>query len=310
MVEHAAAELRVVLPAPLLSRLDLSTLALAPGSYIDGALQGSQSDLLFVTRLSGKPALVYVLFEHQSSGDKLMAFRLVKYVARILDQYIEDQGGPEKITLPLPAVIPVVLHHSARGWTASPTLEALFDGELTGDPDVSCYLPRLSFVLDDISHLSDDQLKARALGLFPSLTLWALRDARDAKKLAVSMRYWLSTMRALAATPNGWEALAIIFRYLCLVTKDLTPQVLHATLASEPQVQESIVTLAEIWKAEGEAKGKAEGARHVLLRLLQLKFGGIPAEARARIDAAQEEELLLWSERVLSSDSLSAVLDG
>src|SRR6187399_1970474 len=84
VVEHAAAELRAVLPAALVARTDFSTLALCPGSYIDENLAGSQSDLLFSVKVDGKPSLIYVLFEHQSSPDKLMPLRLLGYIVRIL----------------------------------------------------------------------------------------------------------------------------------------------------------------------------------------------------------------------------------
>jgi len=128
-VEHAAAEFRAVLPAELVSRTDFSTLALSPGSYVDEALSGSQSDLLFSVRVSGKPALLYVLFEHQSSPDKLMPLRLLGYIVRILVRYVDEaKAGGDKAggdTLPLPAVIPVVLHHGKSGWAVATRLEEL-----------------------------------------------------------------------------------------------------------------------------------------------------------------------------------------
>ena len=38
--------------------------------------------------------------------------------------------------------------------------------------------PHFRCIVDDLSRLSDQDLKARALGAFPTLVLWALRDAR------------------------------------------------------------------------------------------------------------------------------------
>jgi hypothetical protein len=59
VVEHAAAEFRALLPASLVERINFSTLKLCSGSYVDEALTGSQSDLLFSVNVSGKPALLY-----------------------------------------------------------------------------------------------------------------------------------------------------------------------------------------------------------------------------------------------------------
>jgi len=44
--EHAAGELRAVLPAALSRHIDFSTLARRPGSFVDEALSERHSDLL------------------------------------------------------------------------------------------------------------------------------------------------------------------------------------------------------------------------------------------------------------------------
>ena len=46
----------------------------------------------------------------------------------------------------------------------------------------------------------------------------------------------------------------------------------------------------------------------MLLRLLQLKFGAIPDEARRRIEQADADTLLVWSERILTADRLDDVI--
>jgi hypothetical protein len=77
--ENAASQLRAVLPPGLAGRLDLGRLAPVPGSFVDEALRWRHSDLLFAAPLDGRDAFVYVLVEHQSSADPLMAFRMLRY---------------------------------------------------------------------------------------------------------------------------------------------------------------------------------------------------------------------------------------
>lgn len=311
--EHAAAELRAVLPPALLAKMDLSTLALASGSYVDEELASSQSDLLFSVQIQGRAALLYVVFEHQSTVDGLMPFRILKYVVRILDRHIADRAGAPG-ALPLPVVIPVVLHHSATGWTAATRTEALFDPALLAEPTILERVPRLGFVLDDISHLSDDQLAARALGMLPTLTLWALRDARRPNAVRRSVSRWQSVIRELTTADSGLEALLTIFRYLSLVTQDLPRQTLLATLANTPpEIKDPLMTtLAEGWIAEGEAKGRVEGRvegiRLMLLRLLTAKFGELPQHLRQRVQTAPEDALSRWTDRAFSADSLESAL--
>lgn len=58
------------------------------------------------------------------------------------------------------------------------------------------------------------------------------------------------------------------------------------------------------WRQEGETMGRAE----TLLKLLGLRFGSVPAEIRARLEAATLDQLDAWVERVLTAATLDEVL--
>ena len=62
-------------------------------------------------------------------------------------------------------------------------------------------------------------------------------------------------------------------------------------------------TVAEAWKKEGEAKGRAE----TLLRLLERRFGHVPEDAAARVLAAPVEDLDAWLDAILSASSLDDI---
>ena len=113
--ENMASQLRAVLPPGLTARLDLTRLAPVAASFVDEALRWRHSDLLFTAPLDGRDAYVYLLAEHQSSDDPLMAFRMLRYVTRIWDQHLRERPNARL----LPAVIPLVVHHGPAPW-ASP----------------------------------------------------------------------------------------------------------------------------------------------------------------------------------------------
>jgi hypothetical protein len=272
-----------------------------PGRVVDKALSASYSDLLYRVQVSSKPGFLYVLFEHQSSPGEVMPLRLLGYVVRILELWLREQRDRGEAVLPLPVVIPVVLHHSESGWTRAARFEELFDPELVAEPAIAALVPRFEFLLDDLSRTSDEALRQRALDQVTSLTLWALRDG------------WLGAIRELRRTAHGLEAFGVVFRYISLVTeRPAAERVIDIVLAEAPAgTKEAMGTLAEHWIAEGEAKGEVrgreEGRRDTLLRLLTLKFGELPPEQRARILNAHDADLVRWTDRILTAESVSAM---
>lgn len=66
--ENAAGALRAVLPPALLAELDLASLRLVQGSFVDERLSERLTDLVYEVTLAGRPGLVcFVVYEHQGS---------------------------------------------------------------------------------------------------------------------------------------------------------------------------------------------------------------------------------------------------
>ena len=63
-------------------------------------------------------------------------------------------------------------------------------------------------------------------------------------------------------------------------------------------------------REEGREEGIGQGEARVLLHLLTLKFGPVPESVRSRVESADAETLLRWSERVLSADRVEDVVGG
>ena len=76
-------------------------------------------------------------------------------------------------------------------------------------------------LVEDLGHLSDDDIKARTPAAFPKLVLWALRDARSGRELLQSFAHWGSAMQEAWRAPSGVEALGQLLRYIELVCDEL-----------------------------------------------------------------------------------------
>ncbi|WP_434044558.1 MULTISPECIES: Rpn family recombination-promoting nuclease/putative transposase [Sorangium] len=320
--EHAAAALRQVLPAALAARIDFASLALQSGSFIDEELAASQSDLLFSARLAEAPLFIYVLFEHQSTTHPLMAFRLLEYMVRVWKGHLERHPRSTR----LPAILPVVLHHSDTGWTAAVTFQDVIDLPPEVLRLMAAYVPHFRFVLDDISKETDEALRARAMTALGRLVLWCFRHARRPDDLVARLSGWYELVREVRGAPGGGAALSRVWRYILNIADPAQPRELLQRLlvAAGPEAEEEIVTIADYLREQGRQAGeregrqagereglqagRLEGQRSTLLKLLRLRFGELPEPVVARVRAADAAQIEGWTERVLSSPTLDDCL--
>ena len=77
---------------------------------------------------------------------------------------------------------------------------------------------------------------------------------------------------------------------------------------SERYIQQGLKQGKQEGIQEGREEGRQQGEASMLLRLLQLKFGDVPEAVRQKIERADAQTLLAWSERVLTAASLEQVI--
>lgn len=313
--EHAEGELRRLLPPELAARIDWPTLALCSGSFVDDALRSRHTDLLFSASIAGESSvLLYLLFEHQSTDDPLMAFRLLRYMVRIWDDHLRDNPSAVR----LPAILPLVLHHSSAGWISPTNFHALLDLDADMLPLVAAHVPSFRFLLDDVSDETDEALRARAMTALGRLVLFCLRHGREPARFVQEIARWLGLLAEARAAPGGPEALPLIWRYIVTTNNPADPHELVKQLLAVVGKEEEreIMSIADWYEDRGRQagleKGRDEGlrtgARNALLRQLRARFGALPEAAEARIQAADTAQLDVWIDRVLTAATLDEVL--
>jgi Putative transposase, YhgA-like len=305
-IEHAVGELRLILPPEIVALLDFATLTLHTGSFVDEALKERSSDLLFSVQLAGRPALIYLLFEHQSRAEELMPFRLLRYEVRIWDDWLKSHPNASR----LPPILPLVLHHSEKGWTAPTRFEDVLDVDDETRAVIAEHVPRFQLLLDDISHATDESLQARTMSAFARLVLFCLRHAREPEQIVERLGQWRAIVREVQQAPNGAAALRVIWRYI-LGTSDRGKSdefVRRLVAAAGPHVEEEIVTIADQLREEGRQEGRKEGRRTALLKLLRARFGALPETVVARVNGAGAADLEAWFDRALVAQALAEVL--
>ncbi|NMO19621.1 transposase [Pyxidicoccus fallax] len=324
--ERAAAELRAVLPAYVVSEVDWASLRRESGSVVDPELRGTESDLLFIARLhSGHPVLLYVLLEHQSTVDPWMALRMLRYVVRQLERWRQEH--PDSTVLPL--IIPLVMYHGPEGtWTAPRRVEELFWLPEHDPERWRALVPRFEYLVDDLTAEREEALKARPGPPLARLAWLTLRYGRSSE-LALKLPEWAALFAQVQAGSQGAEQLIVVIRYLLLVgneaAREATGRMLNSMLGQqrteelmrgwgEELIEKGLQQGLERGMAQGLERGLAQGMlrgrAEDILRILAARGVHVHEEARQRILTCTDMATLeRWFDKSLNATTLSAVLD-
>jgi predicted transposase YdaD len=293
-------ELELVLPPEVRAHLDLATLVECSGSFIDPALQHSQADLLLSLRtVHGGEALVYVLFEHQSSFDPTMPFRLLRYMVRIWEDW--QKRHPAAATLPL--ILPLVMHHGDTAWSAAPELASMLDAN-QGLVDASrAFVPHFRFILDDLAALSVETLASRAISSVPRLVQLALWASRSLPRLLSAAPFMHQIMRVLVRDKRVRDLVLQFHRYvLTTAPRDVDTQVIRTILLeiAGPEGREDVMNAGE----QLIEQGRADGLRAAIAAVMSARRLTLSEARRARMASCTDvSTLTAWLERAATASS-------
>ena len=292
--------LREHLPADVAELLGPEPPEPVPGSFVDEELRQHHSDLLFRVQLkAGGGAFAYVLMEHKSTPDQGARLQLLRYVVRVLTNWYDQN----KRQLPLPLVLPLLVHQGPRGWTFSSEFMDLFG---TVPEPLRPYLPTFRHALVDLAQLDGRSLsdEARLRAFLNALKYGRRADLNDHLDLvfaeARALR-WGDQFVILTYFDKG--PVAINHKKVREVLQQRVPERTERLMGwlTQPYYDKG--------KAEGRAEGRTEGEARVLTRLLENRFGAVPNSIRQRIFSANVGEIDSWVERAFHAPDLQSVFE-
>ena len=258
--KEAAGLLQATLPPDVRDSFDWTTLALRSGTFIDEELRASQSDLLFQVdqTASGQPVSMYVLLEHQSSPDRWIRLRLLRYLCRIWEAELRDD--PERRQLR--PVVPVVFYQGERRWTHSTEFADLFPEVARGLP----WIPRFNHELLDQTTLDPAAVGGEVKGRITQLLLMA-PVSQDPEAVLDWAAHWTL---ALSEVGGGIDERRRFIEYLAAIQDGaLINQFEEASGRHGLNLEEDIMSYAEQLLAEGRAEGEARGRIQERIQIVQ-----------------------------------------
>jgi len=318
----ARGELELLLPEAISAHVDLATLEVRPGSFVDEDLRHTHTDLLYAIRTtSGRDAFVYVLFEHQSSFDATMPLRLLRYVVRVWESWQRDH--PEASALPI--VLPLLLHHGSTGWRAEPELASMLDADHELLEATRPFVPHFRFLLDDLEALTVDALASRVLSAVTRLVQLALWSSRSSARLRAAAPFMQQITATVARDESTRALLAQLYVYLLRAAQpDIDVREVRTILleVAGPHGREDVMNAAEQLIEQGRAegletglaKGHAEalsGLRDAIAAALTARAVPMSELARARIAACPDIAVLTrWLTCAVTASSEADVFAG
>ncbi|ALX94230.1 transposase [Serratia fonticola] len=235
--------LELHVPPALLQYCDLNTLKLESGSFIESDLRAYYSDVLYSLRTERGDGYVYVLIEHQSSSDKHMAFRLIRYAISAMQRHLE--AGYDQ----LPLVIPMLFYHGQV--TPYPYSMSWLDE--FSEPELARQLYAGHFPLVDVTVISDDEIMQHR-----RMAILELLQKHVRQRDLVELLEQLVTLLLAGYTTK--EQLISLVNYMLLVGKATEPETLIRELARRaPRHEEELMTIAEYLEQKGFEKGIKQG---------------------------------------------------
>lgn len=240
--------LQLYLPQALLEICDLRTLHLASGNFVEEDLRPYYSDILYSLQTTAGEGYIYALIEHQSSPDRHMAFRLMRYAVAAMQRHLE--AGHDK----LPLVIPVLFYHGLV--TPYPFSMRWLD-EFAA-PELATTLYHGKFPLADITVIPDDEIATHQRMATLELLQKHIRQ-RDLAQLLDKLGELLLTG---LATQTQVQAL---MHYLVLAGNSREPvQFIRELAQRAPQHKETLMTIAEYLEQQGLERGLLQGRQEGL----------------------------------------------
>jgi hypothetical protein len=211
-------------------------------------------------------------------------------------------------------VIPVVLCHDPGGWRTPPEFSSILDASPELLAAVGPFQPLFRFVLDDLEASSLEALASRdlhGLALLVELAFWAARSGDRLRQVTPKMAQVATTLVRDA------RARSLLTQLYVYVLRDAPPGVeaeeVRAILqqVAGPQGQEDLMNAGELLIAEGIERGRAEGLRAAIEKVLGVRSVALSDVGRARIVACTDATLLTrWLEHAATAATESDVFAG
>ncbi|HGJ5863037.1 Rpn family recombination-promoting nuclease/putative transposase [Arsenophonus nasoniae] len=239
------------LPDEIKALCDLESLKIESGSFIDSEMKNYQSDILYSVNTKKGNGYIYVLIEHQSTPDKLIAWRLMRYSLSAMQKHLE--AGQKQ----LPLVFPILFYCGEQ----SPHPYSTHWLDCFEDKELAKRIYTHPFKLADVTTLDDGEImQHKRIALLELLQKHIRR--RDMTELLDSI------VKLLSYNYYTDNQVITLFNYLIQEGNAQKPMKFITEIAKQSEKHEgALMTIAQALRQEGRQEGRLEGEKKATLKL-------------------------------------------
>lgn len=242
-----------------------------------------------------------------------MAVRILSYLGLLYQDLLKS--GQLTANGRLPPVVPIVLYNGEPRWNAPEEVADLIE---TPPGGLARYRPQLRYLLLDEGRYREEDLQPLQNLVAAVFRLENSRTPADLLSVLGALLDWLGAPEQQSLR----RAFAVWLNRVLLPRR--VPEASFPELTDLHEVRTMLAERVKEWtrewreqgiqegrregRNEGLQEGLVEGERMVLLRLLVRKFGPLSDAQCHRLQSADAETVLDWSERVLTATSIDEVL--
>ncbi len=288
------------------SYLNLETLALQSGSYIDQSLKRTASDVLYTVDYTNQPGFsyLYILTEHQSSVDTFLPLRLWRYIISIWSTHLKKYPDCK-----LPMVMSLVFYNGSKPYDGPRDIRELIEAP----PELIDPFLLKPFHLVDVSMIPDEEIRQKQ---WCGLLEYAMKCSR-AKEALNYVETFIELLKGVCQS-GGIDYGTVALQYFITQTETAQPgrlfKALEQGLNEEGQI---MATVAQYLREQGMqqgmqqgiVRGEQQGERKLLSLQLTRRFGDIPVRYAQLLETADSDLLLQWADRLLNAASLESIFE-
>ena len=270
--ENAQNLLKKALPEDIQEQLDLDSLRVEKGSYVDEDQKKHFSDLIFSLNLKkGDLAKVYCLLEHKSTPEVMVSLQVLRYMVLEWHNIVKQR---EVVGQVLPPIIPIVVYQGHQRWNVGRDFHSIIDFP---SDSFKVLVPNFEYLLWNLTGVDDRKLQDALILRYYVLICKALGSEELSDYLFELVEAFCKTLDSQRAL----EYIEIFFRYIAKASAKVTKKDFEDALSKLPQGGEKVMnTLAEQWIQEGEQRilkkkdkwidqGKIQNSQEMLIEYIQ-----------------------------------------